>query len=1178
MADLEKPKINEYEYIDEYIQLPSITGKDVIYLEKYAKLPRTRTYEHVKVFLENARKAKEVRTLFIVAEWGEGKTSIYEGFLKRPEVIGPDLVIPIPTKRLITHIKEKAGTLFYDVGSLGIRLFACLLYTVKDIIDNDLMNVTPFDKIKIEPKKSQQKNIEFIRDALDSIFNIIPRETRIFFFIDEFEDILDESEDVRSLIVSGLIGIIDGSPSLLYQDPFAGRIHFMIAVTPPAYEKLKAETYANWQRFFGQRVDEVRLEKLDRKSARDYILGILKYCWNGHLLRIPFSEPGMFNAIYVATAGNPRSIIKLVETLLGYAKSRAKSQNVFGKVILIKPRDFIDALRDKKITIYGGEVSLLDSRSLFGLLDRLEKKCGEMNLEFNKCVDVLYLLLSNLSPISLKELGEKVRLEEKEVEDYLAILRESFKEFWGIDRPFMLFKKVIGEAKDIRLELMTREKSLDLKLSKLIDALEFYEFDENYQFKDALFVPYRRLSDLKLEDERSFQNYIDFFTSFSPEIGSEDIETLINRYIFDRVKKSDENYVMLSPMTLNIFYPSPSIFFLDFIEDLNKRFEIGTELMRNLTKYEKEFREGIFKLLQDRHGIIRVNRTPERCSYGKEVDVVNIYYKAVEEYHLRAYVLPLLKTSEKEVREEIGVAIEDMKKASIPLLIIFCWNPLPTELRATLETLLSPLLSPKTEKDSGRVFYYLEFPLTFMQCQQVCSYVVAKKKGYKINEEKWKARISRMLDEIKFETRLGDFIREGLSAGYTVRLLALRSLRPNDVPKLFRTLLITTGNIEERYRQLEELEKKYKVYGEDFPVCPLDIESEKSFRALVNELRENGLIEVEGEKILELNITPIERRILSILKEYGGKAEEDVISKLFILPYSQGSPQRSSLDVYFNMLVEREKIRKEDKSFRLVTFEEWDEKFESLKKKVEEYKKKYSQSPFGYLVSIKQRNVNTIILKECIEEIAKFADSLRRVYEDEVRVKKIIQLYLLVNQLSKIAELMDEFYKKFSENTSEIGEEASAVRRSLEDWEKFASIIFNRNLEIKEKKAIEEKKRSIDELKKKTYDRKEMEEYLNRNKEKIEKSGEPYSELYKKPRGCLVFDVKMIQLMEEYEDLREIINKVKEKLDRLKEIRYKYNELERSISEHGFHHLECQKENKLCSLVLNWMKRFLIAG
>ena len=173
------------EFIEEFSQLPSITGKDVIDLEEYAKLPRIRTYKAIRGFLERCRKSSDVRALFVVAEWGEGKTSICEGLLKKSEVIASDLVIPISTKRIITFAKERSED-FSDTGSIGIRFFACLLYAIKDVIDNDLRQDEPFRNITISLKDKNTPTVIFIRRALDSILKAINPKSKVFIFLDEF--------------------------------------------------------------------------------------------------------------------------------------------------------------------------------------------------------------------------------------------------------------------------------------------------------------------------------------------------------------------------------------------------------------------------------------------------------------------------------------------------------------------------------------------------------------------------------------------------------------------------------------------------------------------------------------------------------------------------------------------------------------------------------------------------------------------------------------------------------------------------------------------------------------------------------------------------------------------------------------------------------------------------------
>jgi len=1165
--------VKEDEYISEFYQLPSKTGKDIIDLEKYAGLPRAKTYSDIEGFLEATRKSKkDVHICFIVAEWGEGKTSIYEGLLKKSEITKSDLVIPISTERLITHIREKAGTEFSDTGSIGIRFFACLLCSIKDVIDNDLADDPQFRKIKIKPKEKQQETMRFILDGLRSIFDVLPEDSRVFIFIDEFEDILDESTDIRHFIIKGLLSVINGYPRCLYQEPFAGRLHFLIAVTPPAYEKIKAETYADRQRLFGQRVLSIELEKLDRKNAYNYILGILRYCWQGNLPKIPFSEPGMFNAIYIATLGNPRSIVNLVEKLLTYAKVCAFNRKISGRIKIINSRDFIEALSDLEIEVYGGEINILNRSSLSMLYDKIEQICKERGLEVNKCIDILHLLLSNISPISIEELGEKVKLEKKSVPDYLSVLGASFNELWGINKPFIRFKRVIGKMHEIRSKLITPQAPSNI--SKIINALEFYEFDQNYlSFQSTLFVPYRRLGGLSYEDSNEFRNYIDFFTSSSPELHSEnEIISLVDRYIFDKVEKSDEEYIMLSPAAINIFYPSPSIFFLDFIEDLNKRFEVGTELMRNLTSFEGEFHEGIIHLLKDGCENIKAERIFEPYGYGRDIEVLNLLYKeATQEYYLRAYVLPLLKTFKEDFHDKIKTIIDKMKIAHIPLLIIFSWNPLPNELKGVLETSLILETPPGTEGSFERVFYCLEFPLTFIQCQQICGYFIAKERNYRVKEEKWKARASKILNEIKFENRLGEFIFEGLSAGYTIKPLILNNLKQDWIPGILRTLLVTEGNIKERYKQIREMEKKFKVYGKGFPICPIDIESESSFEEYVNEMKENGIIEVEGGS-LKLDLTPIERRILSILREYNGVAKKDDINKLFISTTFQKPP--TTLDIYLKMLMERRKIEESEKDvFRIIGSEKLDDIFKKLKNDIDNWKKKYAQFQYGYLVSIKQRDVNTIIVKDCIEEIAKMADELDKIRfvpgYGERRVRRQILLELIVNQLKEIIDLVDELYREFLQEVDEAIMEVRQMKTSLDSYEKSLNNLklIDRTLRIKEKQLIEEKEQSIKELENKVYSSEEMIRYSLEFREKVRY----FDNLYREFRGCPVFDVKIIQIIDKYEDLRKTIKNVKQILDRTEDSINKFIKLKESLKENEILVSECK--NKLSSLIQYWIRQ-----
>lgn len=1158
------------EYIKDFSQLPSITGKDVIDLEVYAKLPRAETYKQIKAFLETARNSKEVRILFIVAEWGEGKTSIYEGLLKKEDVIKSDLVIPVSTKRLITHIKEKASS-FQDTGSLGIRFFACLLYAIKDVIDNDLAQLPPFNKIKIKEKGEQEATIIFILNGLRSILNVLSDNSRVFIFIDEFEDIVDESSEIRSFIRSGLVEVINGYPRCLTQEPFAGRFHLLIAATPPAYERLSSEVFTDVGRLFGQRAMRVDLEKLDRNNAYNYILGVLKYCWKGDLPQIPFSEPGMFNAIFSATLGNPRSIINVVESLLTYVKSTSPP----GKFKIIKPKDFVLALSDRRFNVYGGEINLLDKKFLSMLSGKLKQKCNSMNIDAEKCMDLIHLLISNLSPMSIEYIKQRIECKEN-CWDYINAIGEAFRELWNITQPFLYFKKVVAGMNELLHNILSSESHPNFP--KVVDALTFYEYDQNKtSFSSVLFVPSQKLREISFRDRALFQSYIDYFTSFSPELSSEsDLITLVDTFIFERVEKSREDYIMLSPAAINIFYPSPSIFFLDFIDDVDKRFKIGTNLMRNLTAYETEFHKGIINLLESGCKRVKINVAFESHNF-RDVEVINLSYgETGQQYNLRTCIFSPLRIVEADFHNQIEDIIRRMKIAYIPLLMIFSWNPLPNEVKGALETHFI--------SDLGKVFYYLDFPLTTIQCHQIIGYVLAHRENCKIREERWQARASRIINELKFEDKLEEFINNGVTDGYTLKPLDLEELRPSDIPEILRTLLVTDGNINERYNQLCKIEEKFRVYGRDFPISPKDIESKNTLENYVRELERNNIVKIV-DGIPEVDYTPIEKRILTILREYGGSIQEADLHKLFVSP----SDRKGPIEVYLKILTERKEIKRDKTGIcSLRDRKMLDDDFKKLKEEISQMKKYSDNFPFGYLFSVKKRNGKAMIFSECVHELVELSKSIEEYHfapdYEKIRVKRQIFLELLTKQSMEINKLLEEFYSTFSKEKRKYRDEMTKLKRTLEKLEESLNnfpLLMKNKIRIKEKLQLEEKERLIKELENKVYTSeeiiKEASELLRSEKEFRQK----YDGFYKEFKGCFFFDVKILQLICKIKEAEEFMERCSRKIEQLHKYMDELNEymdelknLRESIQEHEVM-MSSNYTNRFSSCLRDWIKKNL---
>ncbi|MEM3629204.1 MAG: hypothetical protein QXK32_04775 [Candidatus Jordarchaeales archaeon] len=1133
-------------YFEEFHRLPSKVGKDIIDLERYAKLPRENTYNCIESFLEAARKSEEVKVLFIVAEWGEGKTSIYEGLFKKPEVIKSDLVIPIPTRNVITFIKEHYKE-FSDTTSSGLRLFACLLHVIKDSIENNIIQLPV--NLHIPSKQENQKTRDFILKGLDAIFNVIDNNSRFFIFFDEFEDIVDESRDIIDSFVGGIIDIINGQPSeLAERSKYGGRLHLIIAVTPPAFQTFKSRTrLTQGAKLFGQRAEEVYLEKLTREHAYNYISGILNFCWDGQLPRIPLYKTGMLNTIYLASLGNPRIMLNITEKLLTYAKISAGREGYTNKIKLITPNLFISAISELKVQIHGGEATILDSKILSSLYEKIDE-LGRSQIDKEKCKKLFHLLLSTIAPISEKEIQQELNLTDKgQLSQYLLDIKKVFNEKWGIREPFLVFKKVEEQDKIYQKiesgNINEEEKKL---LSDFIKIFEFYEYTGNVLSK-TIFLPQKRLSDMEFESPLTYKGFIEFIINNNFNYDENNIKNCDNIIRKDDIELSDEKYYMLAPSVFGMFYPLPSSVALDFIENMDQRFKVGKDLLFNLVGYKDLFHEGILKLLKDGCEKISIERKREKYGY-QEIYFIEILYRETlqeQNYKVRAYILPMLDVVEHDFERKIDTIIENiMKEGYIPLLLVFSWHPLPIKIESILRN-----------KFQESILFYKTFALSTNNCQKIIGYAISNNEKYKIINERWKEKAKKIIDELKFEKFIEEFIKEGGKKGYVLRTPSLKKLslgKRDDIPSVLRTLLVTSGSIKERFDQIKELERTFKIYGSrTFPVSPKDIESEKALSEFVDDLVSLKLVEKkEGEEIKVVK-SPIEKRIIEILKNYG-KMQKEQIEKLFVT-----FDAKDLLDTYLRTLLERREIV-ENNGFYSLNRVRPEDRLEKLKNKFEELKENFGRfANFGYLCSIKKREENVILVKDCmdkIEEIIRHTESMIIQNLREEVSRNLLLLELLIDQLSEIYKILDELLNKLK--IDNVKNELHSMKKKLEELENKLNKERSRNMrciKINEKVEIEEKIEKLKKIEEKSYTKDEINKTLREmiKSKSIEDEFRKHSDLFKQmaSASCYVFDLKAVELNKLISDIKNLLPKMTEKWKNIEDLLGRKSRLKREVHE-----------------------------
>ncbi|MEM2612812.1 MAG: hypothetical protein QXO15_01120 [Nitrososphaerota archaeon] len=1123
-------------YIPKYYRLPSLTGRDIIELEKYAQLPRTKTYEKIQSFINIARMTKEVNVLFIRSEWGEGKSSIYEGFLRKPEVIQSDLVLRINTSRLILIIKEDYEK-FLDTKSVGTRLFSILMYAIRDLLNNLTVDVDlRIRNIRLPDKLETRNSIEFINACLEKIFSAVSLESRLFIFLDEFEDIVDQDKDVQEFIIQGLVSIINGEPDILCgKGPYAGKIHLMIAITPPAYQTLvsKVTTFSNIGRLFGQRARVVELEKISREDAYRFILGCLKYCWNGNLTSLPFTEVGMLNAIYLLALGNPRGMVELIRRLLSSAEVASRQEQ---HIKLISPNDFIEYLSGEKITIHGGEIKIFDQEIINKVTEEVRRQANEQKLNPETALKFLKLLISSPVPLSKEYIirtldlpGDTSGLFHK----YLNVIGASLNRVRRIHYPFLRFRKSMLNGLPDKLinKLNTQEQ-------KILNALTFYELsNSNFELISKIFIPSDNLRELSMFNPEGFRQYVDYISSSLEEIIDENtIITTIDTVIRSEIEFSEEDYYMFSPAALSMFYTLPSIYFLDFIENIEDRFNIGMEILRRTSEYESEFHKGILHLLRDGLTDSEIRLEIESRGYSS-LEVSTFTLKGLGNCQFRAHVFSILNWAEdssKSIQEKLDL----LKQFSVPLIIIFAWNFIPNDVRAVLES----------HKSIERLVYNICFILKTQHVYQIIARALAENKGLQIIESRWRARASQIIEELRVKNQIIDWIKNGEKEGYTLTPLYSAGKSVSDLVRAFRTFLITSGSCEERFKQIKDFDK-LRIFGMEFPLNPLDISSEKSLFEYAQILSGCGFLDIsEGGKI-SIVLTNIENRILQILSYFQTGIDLNDLRKMFVIY------EKADLIPYINVLKERKRIIKDRTNvLKIRNINDLERELNNLRNMISHTREHYEIFEYGYLVSIKQRVYSLINVRECMEMLEKMLSELENLKytSSELWLQKFIIFEKLSEHfLNNIYPKVRDFVKSL-ETIRNRTVSISMLERRIQNLKKDISHtlgFLEGRFHLKEESILSKLEKKIDEIRNRSFNIDEIRELLPSLGPKLPQKVE--RNLAVRLKGeCYVFDIKILLLDDLYQELDKFASQINENIQKVENKLSVIHELLQQIRDH----------------------------
>ena len=1164
-------------------RLLSTTGKDVSKLEEYIRLKtREPAIEGVLNFLKGVRKAQEVEILFIKAEWGEGKTSIYEGLLKREDIMQRDIAAKVETITLLSWLEKiREGKLFDDTENKGIQLFGAILLALSDHLGDVEILKGVAHRIKNLMKKYERFTEMFIQEALRAIFASLPKESRLIIFIDEFEDIIDRA-DLQDDVIIGLVQIKNGSPTIISTDgEFAGRVHFIIAVTPAAYVAIASRHGAQIGRLL-RRKDVVELCRVNRLDAYNFILGALDYCFNGKPSRLPLSSAGLMNTIWLASMGNLGAMAQIINRLLSGAMRAAEE----GLMKVIDHADFVKYLRGYEIGVYGGELEVLSSE----LMIKVDKAVEESPAVYRKeeLRDLAYRLIADTAPIPLPTIYRKYG------DDIYSGTLDILSKALGLDRNALLlhFRRIKMDGERFReivrniIESYCEELSTETVKSlteKLLDALRFPTYEEGC-LQERFFIFYEKLTRLRDDPltKHEYEQAVEYLMMFCPELGDGvgRLDIILSQ-IYEKVRNalSDEIYVMLSPMAFNMLFPSPTLMFLDFIEDAAERLKVWLETRQKLGEFEEEFRLGIIELLETSSGF-RVERL------GRDRYLLSITDPTGREIKLRVLILTMLNptsVSKRELEEKIE---ED---ANVPLILVFHWGDLG-DIRGVLD------LAMIAEEDTY-VRDYLIFPLIMVWAQQVVGYVLAKKIGLRIRSERWKEKASRLLKQIAFERMLMNWLKKADKRGFVLTVRALKHVRLADLSKAIRPFIYFcssdgTATISDIFRASMDVDKKFRIFGKSFGVNPLDVTSEDALRNHAADLNAFGLLEYDlAQDRVRLIDSPVERRIRVIIRH--GLAYNEETLKAFFVDY--GGDIRPYLEVMDEKgLVKLRKRRNIVESITMPDLHQAGEYIDRLREKLSNLERRSDILRYGLFITKKERDCRVIDIKECLTHIRQLLKELDDLHE-QVQLGKDVSLIFrarmkltntLINYVEGLMKDTDEDKKEAIKCFNKVRDEFKVcrnairknIRESLNELLNQLGLVQAQVKELKEEVELQSQFETVKSL----LDKEIPEDKLSELKHQLER-GELYierrSELDIKRQAIvryfkktLTVNARAYLMIGACENLLRFIEKLREQIRDLGSRINETNVLLRDVRQHPLFTVDLKEELKLTRLICEWAR------
>jgi hypothetical protein len=832
------------------------------------KIPSRDTVARVlSEFIKKSKMSKNAIISLIKAEWGEGKTDAYDRYITKE--LADHFHYSVSTSTVIIRLEmiKKDST----SGNTASNLIAAIFASIGDDIYNK-----EGKKDKIFYKEKINDPVEYYSKVISKILK--GNKKNLYIFIDEFEEIL-HSAKIKTDIISGMKEIFNKQLGIISQGgEFAGRVHFFIASTPHAWNKIIEDPdLSNIMGGLERRLAPylVELPALTKEDCYNFLAGLFKYSYGNNFKRLPIASGGVIETIANVSHNNPGNLIQTFSHLMHNVQDIDSSN--------INCIDFEQVFKDlatQNLAIFGSTIPAIDS----SIMSHFQRELDDDKAR------ILQLLLGEQKPFMLDEIANRIGIGNitnhiNEINQKLELsvnLSSAIQHYFpakdGVNFDTILSLFTTSPGKE---SIIIDRYNVDTEIFKT--ALLHHEIDpESCHIEEKILLP---------KDEKEFAKLLDLDSTISKKL-----HNIVRRKFDEAVEK--RHYLPSIDIKENIF-PSPSLIKFNFVKERTKRLEIRRSIQKLINMPQQ--RQAVNKKLTD--AIIEAVQYQTRqgiSNAGISFERNGIYWNLIIDIDSEKIKIPILIEGIFETIDDskINEIKNNVKNSPALLTILFHVSTISDEMSQKLA-------------DVGEL---LPIPVDTMAAEQFLVWKHAKVNSIEIHHQSEDQILNGIIKNLGIKEHFLDgWVPRGEKIGMIIP--PLKSLanvvgKAGQVKSMIKCLIQTSNkNIADQFTYYQKL-ISLKLFGKGTELVPMDIETSNDYTAKTAELAKYGFVNDVTSNLVKIQTTYVEERILSLIEN--GKDTYSDLKKEFInlSQFRLENPNAGDAlkDFYVASLIEKGKI------------------------------------------------------------------------------------------------------------------------------------------------------------------------------------------------------------------------------------------------------------------------------